>query len=619
MLLYDKVKYEMERQVTALRTMQQRDGTWRFCFEGPPLTDCMMIFLLRMLRKEKEIEPFVARLTSLQANEGTWKLYEDEPNGNLSATIQVYAALLASQQYKKEEQIMRRAEQFIREQGGIANAHFMTKLMLALYGQYNYPPLLHFPMTFFFQPDHSPFSMYELSNTARIHFVPTIICLNKRFVVEEIEVPDLSHIVGKNKSSWFHSQRSSVWETILSEGKRLISYPYTLHHKGYKAAERFMLERIEGNGTLYTYASATFYMIYALRALGYSIHSPIIERAVSGIQSYIWNTKNGAHLQNSPSTVWDTALLSYALQEANVSEGDAMIERANLFLVKKQHTSYGDWHVHASSLAPGGWGFTDTNTIVPDCDDTTAALRSLTSIAKKDKKVKRAWNKGIHWLLGMQNKDGGWGAFEKNVDNHMVLHIPLDSAEDMILDPSTADITGRVLEFFGTYAPNEINSYDLQRGMQWLLRNQEQNGCWYGKWGVCYIYGTWAAVTGLRANGLPKNHPAIEKAVRWLEMIQHRDGGWGESCKSSKEKRFISTSFSTPSQTAWALDALIAVYDTETPAIQNGINYLLENSFHNIEYPTGTGLPGEFYIRYHSYHRLFPLLTLAHYVKKYKK
>lgn len=151
MLLYDKVKYEMERQVTALRTMQQRDGTWRFCFEGSPLTDCTMIFLLRLL-KEKEIEPFLARLTSLQANEGTWKLYEDELNGNLSATIQVYAALLASQQFKKEDRIMRRAEQFIREQGGIANAHFMTKFMLALHGQYNYPSLFHFPMPFSFYP-----------------------------------------------------------------------------------------------------------------------------------------------------------------------------------------------------------------------------------------------------------------------------------------------------------------------------------------------------------------------------------------------------------------------------------------------------------------------------------
>ncbi|PHA03417.1 squalene--hopene cyclase [Bacillus pseudomycoides] len=619
MLLYDKVKQEMERQITALRSMQQKDGTWRFCFEGSPLTDCHMILLLRTLRREKEIEPFVTRLISLQSNEGTWKLYEDELNGNLSATIQVYTALLASRKFKKEDRVMRRAEQFILEQGGITNTHFMTKFMLALHGQYDYPALFYFPMPFFFLPDHSPFSMYELSNTARIHFVPTLICMNKKFVIEENIIPNLSYIMGANKSNWFHNKRSSVLQTILSEGKKLISYPYSLHQKGYKAAERFMLERIEGNGTLYSYASATFYMIYALRALGHSIHSSIIEKAVSGLQSYIWDTKNGVHLQNSPSTIWDTALLSYALQEADVSPHDAMIEQANRYLLTKQHTSYGDWHVHAPSLPPSGWGFTDTNTLAPDCDDTSAVLRSLTSIAKKDKKVKQAWNKGIQWILGMQNKDGGWGAFEKDVDKHMFAHVPLDSAEDMILDPSTADLTGRVLEFFGTYAPNKISAYDLQRAMQWLIHTQEQNGSWYGKWGVCYIYGTWAAVTGLRANGLPANHPTLEKAVRWLETIQHRDGGWGESCRSSKEKRFISIPFSTPSQTAWALDALIAVHDKETASIQKGINYLLEHSLEHIEYPTGAGLPGEFYIRYHSYHHLFPLLTFSHYVKKYKK
>lgn len=617
-LLYDKVKHEVGRQITALRTMQRSDGTWRFCFEGSPLTDCWMILLLRLLQRNDEIEPFVERLSSLQTNHGTWKLYEDEPVGHLSTTIDVYTALLASRYYKKEDDNMKRAEAFISYEGGITNAHFMTKFMLAVHGQYNYPALFYLPTPILFLPDKSPLSIYQISSSARIHLVPMAICMNKRFSVDRDILPNMNYIIGNSNGKWFREERSPMLQTMVLDVKKFLQYPLSLHHKGYKAAERFMMERIEPNGTLYSYASSTFYMIYALLALGHSVQSSVVTAALQGIQSYVWNTKVGAHVQNSPSTVWDTALLSYALQESGVRAEDEMIAEASKYLLRRQHTRYGDWHVNAPSLSPGGWGFSDVNTTIPDCDDTTAVLRSLTQMAKQDKRVKQAWDKGVDWISGLQNKDGGWGAFEKGVTRHIFTYVPLENAEDMMIDPSTPDITGRVLEFFGTYAPHKLRAENRERAIGWLVENQERNGSWYGKWGVCYIYGTWAAVTGLRAVNMSPNHSALQKAIKWLEAIQHRDGGWGESCRSSKEKRYIALPFSTPSQTAWALDALISFYDKETSSIQRGIHYLLENSFHHREYPTGTGLPGGFYTRYHSYHRLFPLLTFAHYMNKYK-
>ncbi|CAM4244027.1 squalene-hopene cyclase [Bacillus manliponensis] len=619
MLLYDKVKHEVERRITALRTMQRSDGTWRFCFEGSPLTDCWMILLLRLLQRHDEIEPFVERLVSMQTNHGTWKLYEDEPVGHLSTTIDIYTALLASNYYRKEDYNMKRAEAFISHEGGIANAHFMTKFMLAVHGQYKYPSLFYLPTPILFLPDESPLSIYQISSSARIHLIPMALCMNKRFSVQRGILPNMNYIIGKSNGSWFREERSSLLETMVAGVKNIVQYPLSLHHKGYKAAERFMMERLEQNGLLYSYASSTFYMIYALLALGHSTQSPVIISALRGLQSYVWNTKVGAHVQNSPSTIWDTALFSYALQEAGVAPEDPLIQGANEYLIRKQHSRYGDWHINAPTLSPGGWGFSDVNTTIPDCDDTTAVLRSLTEMAKKDRKGKQAWDKGIDWVTGLQNKDGGWGAFEKGVTSHLFEHVPLENAKDMMTDPSTADITGRVLEFFGTYAPNKLLDENRNRAIRWLIENQENNGSWYGKWGVCYIYGTWAAITGLRAVHVSPEHPGLQKAIQWLEAIQNRDGGWGESCRSSKEKRYIALPFSTPSQTAWALDALISFYDKETPSIQKGIHYLIEHSLQHREYPTGTGLPGSFYIHYHSYHRLFPLLTFAHYIKKYKK
>ncbi|MEN1934068.1 prenyltransferase/squalene oxidase repeat-containing protein [Paenibacillus sp. 102] len=619
MLLYEKVREEVKRKITALQAIQQQDGTWRFCFEGSPLTDCHMIFLLKLLGQEQEIEPFVARLVALQTDEGTWKLYEDEHVGNLSATIQAYTALLVSKMYTKEDINMRRAEAFIRKQGGVTKAHFMTKFLLALHGGYEYPSLFYFPTPILFLPEDSPLSIFELSSSARIHLIPMMICMNKRFTVPKTILPNLDYISGGSKNQWFREERSPLFQTLLGDVKKFLSYPLSLHHKGDREAERFMIERIDTNGTLYSYASATFYMIYALLALGYPIQSPLISNAVLGLKTYIWNMNKGSHLQNSPSTVWDTALLSYSLQEASVPHDNQMIQQTTDYLLQKQHKEKKDWSVHAPSLDAGGWGFSDVNTTIPDVDDTTVALRALAESRKGNLKVKGAWEKGIEWVKGLQNIDGGWAAFERGVTSKFLTHLPLDNSGDMITDPSTPDITGRVLEFFGTYAPNELQGDPKDRAIRWLIHTQGKNGSWHGKWGVCYIYGTWAALTGLRAIGVPSNHTALQKAAKWLESIQHSDGGWGESCRSSVEKRFISLPFSTPSQTAWALDALIAFYDTETPVIRKGISYLLAHPTQNQDYPTGIGLPDGFYIRYHSYHHIFPLLTFAHYINKYRK
>lgn len=617
LLLYEKVHEEIARRTTALQTMQRQDGTWRFCFEGAPLTDCHMIFLLKLLGRDKEIEPFVKRLASLQTNEGTWKLYEDEVGGNLSATIQSYAALLASEKYTKEDANMKRAEMFINERGGVARAHFMTKFLLAIHGEYEYPSLFHLPTPIMFLQNDSPLSIFELSSSARIHLIPMMLCLNKRFRVGKKLLPNLNHIAGGG-GEWFREDRSPVFQTLLSEVKKIITYPLSLHHKGYEEVERFMKERIDENGTLYSYATASFYMIYALLALGHSIQSPIIQKAITGIASYIWKMERGSHLQNSPSTVWDTALLSYALQEAQVPKASKVIQNASAYLLRKQQTKKVDWSVHAPNLFPGGWGFSDVNTMIPDIDDTTAVLRALAR-SRGDENVDNAWKRAVNWVKGLQNNDGGWGAFEKGVTSRILANLPIENASDMITDPSTPDITGRVLEFFGTYAQNELPEKQKQSAINWLMNVQEENGSWYGKWGICYIYGTWAVLTGLRSLGIPSSDPSLKRAALWLEHIQHEDGGWGESCHSSVEKRFVTLPFSTPSQTAWALDALISYYEKETPIIRKGISYLLSNPYVNEKYPTGTGLPGGFYIRYHSYAHIYPLLTLAHYTKKYRK
>jgi sporulenol synthase len=614
---------DIQRKVGVLRNQQYSDGAWRFAFEGSPMTDAFMIMTLRSLdlKEDKLIGKLAERLRNFQKPNGAWKLYEDEREGNLSATIQAYSALLFSGTAAKGDPEMKKTEQFIIKKGGLHKAHFMTKFMLAVHGQYPWPPLVYVPPALFLLPSSFPLSMYEFSNYARVHLLPMIVCSNKKFFLSNHHTPDLCHLMIRSyEENWFLETRSSPLQAIVNEVKKIASYPSYFQKAGYQCIEKYMLERIENNGTLYSYASSTFYMIYALLALGYKKEHPVIQNAVEGLKSLVVEMDRGHHVQNSPSTVWDTALVSYALQEAGVPEIDPMIQMANSYILKKQHEKKGDWIVHAPNVAPGGWGFSDVNTLVPDNDDTSAALRAITRQALQDRMYRKAWNKGIHWLLGMQNKDGGWGAFEKDANNRILTLIPLENAEDAIIDQSTVDVTGRVLQFLGAYGGLTKDHPAVKKGVHWILSQQAEDGSWYGRWGVCYIYGTWAALTGLCAVGVSHEHPAIQKACRWLETIQQKDGSWGESCRSSEVKRFVSLDYGTPSQTAWAIDALVAASINEKESIQKGISYLLlQNKLSHkvLQYPTGLGLPGQFYIYYESYNHIFPLLALANYLKKY--
>ncbi|OAS85298.1 squalene--hopene cyclase [Metabacillus litoralis] len=624
MITNEIISDEISRRVDEIIKLQQEDGSWKFCFEGGLMTDAFMIMTIRSLEIEDEeilIEKLTKRIITLQSNIGIWKAYPDEKGGNLSTTVQAYTALLYSGLYSREHPILQEAEQFIRKNGGLSNTHFMTKWMLAVNGLYRWPKLFYIPMTFLLIPPSYPLNFYQFSTYARIHFVPMLIAANKKYSIQSKFKPNLDHLFDRNLTDqldqWDLSHHTRTQNPFITEMKNLLQLPIYLHRLGYDRAERYMLQRIEGDGTLFSYASATFFMIYALLALDYEKKAPIIKRSVDALKQLITSKCNGIHLENSTSTIWDTALISYALQETNVSLYTKAIKNSTTYILSKQHSKKGDWKIHNQNIVPGGWGFSHNNTINPDNDDTSAALRAITRSALTNNRIHFAWNKGVTFLLSMQNSNGGWAAFEKNTDFELLTYLPLENAKDAAIDPSTADLTGRALEFLGNYAGLTLNHPSIKAGVNWLLNNQESNGSWYGRWGVCYIYGTWAAVTGLVAVGVSPTFPAIQKALKWLESIQLGDGGWGESCSSSEKKQFIPLHFSTPSQTSWALDTLIQANDINSESVQKGVAFLLNetNSKESSSYPTGVGLPGQFYINYHSYNYIFPLLTLSHYLK----
>ncbi len=623
MFTNNKLNQTIDSYIKKLEHTQNHDGSWTYCFKGALMTDAFMIITLRALNINNEehlIKDLSEQLLLNQTKDGTWKAYPDEKEGNLSATIQAYCALLFSGNLPKDHPSLIKAENFIIKRGGLNNAHFLTKWMLAVNGLYPWPTLFYVPMTFLLLPTTFPLNFYQFSSYARIHFIPMIVAANKKFTIKSPYTPTIDHLLRQPSPQDFLSnyRKNSIF---MNEMNKLLSLPDYLHRLGYERAERYMLKRIEGDGTLYSYASSTFFMIFALLSLGYTKNSPTIISAINGLKQLVSTYCDGIHLENSTSTVWDTALLSYALQEANVSDQENTIRKATSYLLSKQHTKKGDWKIHNPNISAGGWGFSHNNTMNPDNDDTAAVLRAITRSAMSNDNVRNSWYKGVTYLLSMQNADGGWGAFEKNTDLALLTLIPLENAEDAAIDPSTPDLTGRVLEFLGTYAGLTTQHPSVKAAVRWLVKNQEKDGSWYGRWGVCYLYGTWAAVTGMISVGVSPKSAVIQKAIHWLESVQLDNGGWGESCSSSEQKKYTPLPYSTPSQTAWALDALIKSNAYNNSSVQKGISHLLNPSSFSesaLTYPTGIGLPGQFFIHYHSYNDIFPLLAIAHYRNKIK-
>jgi sporulenol synthase len=620
---------EMIRQMIArLIDEQDPNGTWNYPFETGISTDAYMIILLRTLEinDEQLIQELCERILSKQEENGAWKLFHDEGNGNLTLTVEAYYALLYSGYYSAKDKPLAVAKRFILRNGGMEKSHMLTKTMLALTGQYPWPAYFPLPIEFILLPTSCPINFFDLSIFGRANLAPLMILTTNKFSIRTNKSPTLSDLKVDRQLDWndewmmSHESRS-FFSWLHSEIKSLIGYPTQLRQQAIKKAKQYILNRMEPDGTLNSYFSSTFYMIFALLSTGYPKDHPIILRAVKGLKAMQCKIDGKTHIQYTTATVWNTSLISYVLQEAGLTDANSAIQKANRYLLSRQHHLYGDWVIHNQEGYPGGWGFSDINTMHPDVDDTTASLRALHPLVKSDPNTHQAWDRGIRWLISMQNHDGGWPAFEKAVDKKLYHYIPIEGAEYLIADPSTPDLTGRTIEFFGTHTRLDKNSIVMERGIHWLRKHQEQNGSWYGRWGICYIYGTWAAVTGLMSAGIQASDPMIKKAEKWLNTIQNKDGGWGESCKSDKHKTYIALGASTLTHTAWALDALIALSEATTPEIEKGIQFLKE-AYHREDwtrkYPAGQGMADFFYIHYHSYQYIFPLLTLTHYKKKFE-
>jgi squalene-hopene/tetraprenyl-beta-curcumene cyclase len=405
---------------------------------------------------------------------------------------------------------------------------------------------------------------------------------------------------------------------LLDRGLRLAEphVPEPMRQRAIEAACRFVTERLNGTDGLGAIFPAMANTVMAFHVLGYPPDHPDLAMAREAVERLLVlnDDDRRTYCQPCVSPVWDTALAAQALMEAGAPAGDPAVRHGLDWLVDKQVLDcVGDWAAHRPGLRPGGWPFQYGNDYYPDVDDTAAVVIALHRAG--DPRYRPAIERAAEWVVGMQSRNGGWGAFDADNTHYYLNHIPF-ADHGALLDPPTADVSARCIGMLAQLGYGREHPA-VARGIEYLLREQEPDGSWYGRWGVNYVYGTWSVLSALNAVGEDPQSPAIRRAVSWLKACQQPDGGWGEDCATYWPDRKGEAKASTPSQTAWAVLGLMAAGEVDSEAVRRGIAFLETAPHDGLRWVeglyTGTGFPRVFYLRYHGYSAYFPLWALARY------
>ncbi|MEH2320963.1 squalene--hopene cyclase [Nostoc sp.] len=627
----DRVKVKQVAEAIAasqeyLLSIQNLAGYWWAELESNVTITAEVVLLHKIWGTDqgRPLHKVAAYLRQEQRQHGGWELFYGD-GGELSTSVEAYMALRLLG-VPATDPAMIRAKAFILQRGGISKTRIFTKLHLALIGCYNWRGIPSLPAWVMLLPKAFPVNIYEMSSWARSSTVPLVIVCDRKpvFITDPTINLDELYAEGVDQVRWELPQ-SGDWTDLFLTLDRGFKWAERLNlvafrEEGIKAAEKWILERQEATGDWGGIIPAMLNSMLALRCLDYHRNDPIVERGLQAIDNFAIETENSYRVQPCVSPVWDTAWVIRALVESGFAPDHPAVVKAGEWLLQKQILDYGDWAVKNRQGKPGAWAFEFENRFYPDVDDSAVVVMALHLAKLPNEKIKQAAiARALNWIASMQCKPGGWAAFDLDNDQDWLNSIPYGDLKAMI-DPNTADVTARVLEMLGA-CDLSIDSYNLERSLTYLLREQETEGCWFGRWGVNYIYGTSGVLSALALIDPQRHKLSIERGATWLVGCQNPDGGWGETCRSYDDPSLKGKGNSTASQTAWALIGLLAAGEATGKlafeAIERGIDYLVatqqpDGTWFEADF-TGTGFPCHFYLKYHLYQQYFPLIALGRY------
>lgn len=606
-----------------LFALQRDDGHWIFEFEADATIPAEYVMLNHYLDEiddgmEQKIGVYLRRIQS--DVHGGWPLFEDGAM-DISCTVKAYYALKLIGDDPNAPHMLR-ARDAILAAGGAERANVFTRIALALFGQVPWRAVPAMPIEIMLLPEWFPFHLSKVSYWSRTVIVPLLIMMAKRKLAanpRKVNVRELFRVppdqvkeyntnpTGSPVGGFFLSLDKMVRraEPLLPKGKR---------QKALKEALDFIKPRLNGEDGLGGIFPAIANTVMAFHALGLPKDNPDRKIARAAVDKLIMDRGHEAYCQPCLSPIWDTCLGMHALLEAGEPGDSARMEKAAEWLLEREITDVvGDWVWKRPDLTPGGWAFEYWNDYYPDVDDTAVVVMALHRMDAE--KYRPSIERSATWIIGMQSSNGGWGAFDAENDKQYLNAIPF-ADHGALLDPPTVDVTARCVSMLAQIG-HDIGSKPVQKGLKFLRREQEADGSWFGRWGTNYIYGTWSALSAFNACGQDMQAPFIRRGVEFLLSVQNDDGGWGEDNESYATRGYHAAHSSTPSQTAWALLALMAAGETDNPAVERGVRWLMECGRDGAKWDeqlyTGVGFPRVFYLRYYGYSAYFPLWAVSRY------
>jgi squalene-hopene/tetraprenyl-beta-curcumene cyclase len=611
----------IENGANHLLSLQAEEGYWLGELEADTTLESDYIYYLYVLGKADpvRIEKLANYVRRRQLPDGGWNIFPGGPS-DLNATCKAYFALkLVGDRIDAPH--MKQARETVHRLGGLELTNSYVRFYLALIGAVGWELVPSIPPELLLLPNWFYLNIYEMSSWTRGIVIPMAILSALRpdwRLPERARVDELFKDISHNAAAFDWSKQLISWRNVfLAIDRALKLYeklPWKpLRRRALREAKAWMLAHMERSEGLAAIYPAMMNSIFALMALGHGPDDPLTAREIREFSRFEMEEGDTIRMQPCVSPVWDTCIAMVSLEEAGLPADHPALVKAADWMLSKQVLGPGDWQFKNKDAEPGGWAFEFRNDFFPDVDDTAFVLMALQRVKHPDpERMETAVRLGIQWLLSMQNKDGGWGAFDRDNDRKLLCNIPFADHNAMI-DPSTADVTARVLECLGRFGWTAEHPA-IQRAVKFLLQDQSEDGSWFGRWGVNYVYGTSGALRALETVSLTAKE-FCQRAVSWLRAVQKDDGSFGESLWSYTDPTTKGQGNSTASQTAWGLIGLLAGAQANDPAILRAVSYLVhqqnaDGSWSEADF-TGTGFPGVFYLKYHLYRNSFPLYALA--------
>ena len=625
--LTTRIKESVSKAQDYLFSQQAEEGYWQGDLVTNPSIEAEHVMLTEFLgvKDQARWEKIGNYLRRLQLSDGSWNNSRGS-EGDLSTTVECYFALKLIGDSPEEEH-MEKAAKFVREKGGVSSSRVFTRIWLSLFGLWDWDQVPAMPPELIYLPSWFPMNIYDFASWARCTIVPLLVVIAERpvhQVPEEKQIPEL-FVQEEGERTINVGYDLFSWEGFFY----LMDHLLTLYNKlpwnpgREKAKEKcldWILDRQENDGSWGGIQPPWVYSLIALYISGYSLDHPVMEQGLEGFDSFARESSDEWWLQACVSPVWDTAWALLALEESGVDSNHPRLKKARDWLLDQEVRAKGDWTVNAPEVDLGGWPFEFENENYPDIDDVAVVLMALDENSGTQRDTSQAIDRGFEWLLAMQSSNGGWGAYDVDNDREILYEIPFADFGAMI-DPPSVDVTAHVMELIGRFGFT-TDHHLVEEPLQYLKDEQQEDGSWFGRWGVNYVYGTGSVLPALEAIGEDMGRPYVQRAAEWLISCQNEDGGWGEVPESYDNPGLAGQGPSTPSQTAWALLGLISADKADHPATRQGLQYLAKTQTDegtwNEDFHTGTGFPGDFYLIYELYSHYFPLLAFARYREKKK-